>query len=85
MGAEGAARPAGFGTTLLIGVLVLILLAGIIVGFVPCVTCPKCKGRIRTAEVVFLQWHWEPECTLCHEGKKVTPLRKWMYRPEQAR
>jgi hypothetical protein len=75
-------RSLGFGTTLLVAV-VLLVAAGFVVSLVPMAACPECEG----GSVGVVTRIDKPDgdfdvagCTTCDDKTKVPLLKKWTYR-----
>ena len=71
MGPESK-RPGSI-TFLLVGLVLLVTVAGLFVAFVPVVLCPECKGE------PFAGWTngHDPDSSRCWDRYRITILNRW--------
>jgi len=86
---ETRPKPAGWIPSLLIGLVVLLTLAGIAAALVPVADCPHCLGRglhrmidpQRTPELRGVEFQ-PVGCAYCADRKSVSFLKSRRWRPE---
>ena len=91
-------RASGLGMTFLVGGILLLIVAALVLGFLPVAECPNCRGTGR-ADMEIDDW-WvalhpelkEPKialrftvrCSRCRERGKVAPIGAWTKRYENS-
>jgi len=70
-------RASGLGVTFLVGGVIALLVASLIIGFVPMVKCPACLGLHEA--LIGVGGSWPIRCAYCDERKVVSVLKKWTF------